>query len=108
MQRNVGSVMISYSSWNGAKLHGHQYLITTVLKGELGFSGFVVSDWNGIDQIDGAPGFTAAEVRTAINAGHRHGDGADRVAASSSPCCAPRCRPAGSRWRASTTRTAGS
>ena len=69
VQRNVGSVMISYSSWNGTKLHGHQYLITTVLKGELGFSGFVVSDWNGIDQIDGAPGFTAAEVRTAINAG---------------------------------------
>ena len=36
------------------KLHGNQYLITDVLKGELGFSGFVVSDWNGIDQIDGA------------------------------------------------------
>ncbi len=35
-------------------MHGNQYLITTVLKGELGFSGFVVSDWNGIDQIDGA------------------------------------------------------
>ncbi|MCI0686984.1 MAG: glycoside hydrolase family 3 C-terminal domain-containing protein [Sporichthyaceae bacterium] len=69
VQRNVGSVMISYSSWNGIKLHGHQHLITTVLKGELGFSGFVVSDWNGIDQIDGAPGFTATEVRTAINAG---------------------------------------
>ncbi|HEX5997386.1 MAG TPA: glycoside hydrolase family 3 N-terminal domain-containing protein [Jiangellales bacterium] len=69
VRRNVGSVMISFSSWNGTKMHGHQYLITTVLKGELGFSGFVVSDWNGIDQIDGQPGFTAAEVRTAINAG---------------------------------------
>ncbi|MGR6319445.1 glycoside hydrolase family 3 protein [Micromonospora soli] len=69
VQRGVGAVMISYSSWNGVKLHGHQYLITTVLKGELGFSGFVVSDWNGIDQIDGAAGFTAAEVSTAINAG---------------------------------------
>jgi beta-glucosidase len=69
VRRNVGSVMISYSSWNGVKMHGNQYLITTVLKGELGFSGFVVSDWNGIDQIDGAAGFTAAEVRTAINAG---------------------------------------
>jgi beta-glucosidase len=67
--RNVGSVMISYSSWNGLKMHANQYLITTVLKGELGFKGFVVSDWNGIDQIDGQPGFTAAEVRTAINAG---------------------------------------
>src|SRR6185503_13131227 len=69
VRRNVGSVMISYSSWNGTKLHGHQFLITTVLKQELGFSGFVVSDWNGIDQIDGAAGFTATEVRTAINAG---------------------------------------
>ena len=69
VRRNVGSVMISYSSWNGVKMHGNQYLITTVLKGELGFSGFVVSDWNGIDQIDGAAGFTATEVRTAINAG---------------------------------------
>ncbi|RQW89262.1 beta-glucosidase [Micromonospora globispora] len=69
VQRGVGSVMISYSSWNGGKMHGNQYLITTVLKGELGFSGFVVSDWNGIDQIDGSSGFTAAEVTTAINAG---------------------------------------
>ncbi|MBM0259327.1 glycoside hydrolase family 3 protein [Micromonospora sp. 4G55] len=69
VQRGVGSVMISYSSWNGVKLHGHQYLISTVLKGELGFTGFVVSDWNGIDQIDGAAGFTAAELTAAINAG---------------------------------------
>lgn len=69
VQRNVGSVMISYSSWNGVKVHGHQYLISTVLKGELGFSGFVVSDWNGIDQIDGVSGMSASDVRTAINAG---------------------------------------
>src|SRR6266540_1838951 len=69
IQRGVGSVMTSYSSWNGLKMHANRYLITDVLKGELGFSGFVVSDWNAIDQIDGQPGFTAAEVRTAINAG---------------------------------------
>jgi beta-glucosidase len=69
VRRNVGSIMISYNSWNGVKDHGNQFLITTLLKGELGFSGFVVSDWNGIDQIDGQPGFTAAEVRQAINAG---------------------------------------
>ena len=69
VQRGVGAVMISFSSWNGAKMHGQSFLITSVLKGELGFSGFVISDWNGIDQIDGQPGFTAAEVRTAINAG---------------------------------------
>ena len=69
VQRGVGSVMISYSSWNGLKMHANRYLITDVLKGELGFGGFVVSDWNAIDQIDGQPGFTADEVRTAINAG---------------------------------------
>jgi beta-glucosidase len=69
IQKGVGSVMISYSSWNGVKLHGQAYLINTVLKGELGFSGFVVSDWAGIDQIDGAGGFSASDVRTAINAG---------------------------------------
>ena len=67
--RGVGSVMITYSSWNGVKAHGHQFLITSLLKNELGFSGFVISDWNGIDQIDGQAGFTAAEVRTSINAG---------------------------------------
>jgi beta-glucosidase len=62
----VGSVMISYSSWNGAKMHGNQYLITTVLKAELGFQGIVISDWAGIDQL---PGDYASDVRTAINAG---------------------------------------
>jgi beta-glucosidase len=69
IQRGVGSIMVSYNSWNGQKLHGHQFLITTVLKGELGFTGFVVSDWNGIDQIDGATGMSATDVRTAVNAG---------------------------------------
>src|SRR5690606_16476401 len=65
----VGSVMVSYSSWNGERLHGHDYLINDVLKGELGFSGFVVSDWAGIDQLDGVEGFTGDEIRTAVNAG---------------------------------------
>src|SRR5215468_9796977 len=69
VQRGVGAVMISFSSWKGVKMHGNQFLITSVLKGELGFAGFVISDWNGIDQIDGQTGFTAAEVDTAINAG---------------------------------------
>jgi beta-glucosidase len=69
VRRGVGSVMISFSSWNGVKLHGNSFLINTVLKGELGFSGFVVSDWAGIDQIDGQQGTSAGDVRTAINAG---------------------------------------
>jgi beta-glucosidase len=69
VRRGVGSVMISYSSFNGLKMHAHRYLVTDVLKGELGFSGFVVSDWEAIDQIDGSADFTAEEVRTAVNAG---------------------------------------
>lgn len=69
VERGAGSVMISFSSWNGLKLHAHKYLITDVLKGELGFTGFTVSDWAAVDQIDGRPGFTQAEVVTAVNAG---------------------------------------
>jgi beta-glucosidase len=69
IDHGVGSVMISFNSWNGVKDHGNKYLITDLLKGELRFSGFVVSDWNGIDQIDGQEGFTAAEAKQAVNAG---------------------------------------
>ncbi|WP_410639417.1 glycoside hydrolase family 3 protein [Amycolatopsis sp. lyj-346] len=69
IDHGVGSVMISFNSWNGVKDHGNKFLITDLLKGELGFSGFVVSDWNGIDQIDGQEGFTAAEVKQSVNAG---------------------------------------
>ncbi len=45
------AVMVSFSSWNDTKMHASRYLITDVLKGELGFGGFVVSDWQAIDQI---------------------------------------------------------
>lgn len=70
VKAGVGSVMVSFSSFNGEKLHGHRYLLTDVLKGELGFTGFVVSDWNAVDQLDGIrDAFTPAEVSTAINAG---------------------------------------
>jgi len=66
----VGSVMASFSSTDlgegPSKVHGDEYLITEVLKGELGFDGFVVSDWQGVDQISDD---YAASVRTAINAG---------------------------------------
>ncbi|MEV5714023.1 glycoside hydrolase family 3 N-terminal domain-containing protein [Amycolatopsis mediterranei] len=69
VNHRVGSVMISFNSWNGVKDHGNKFLITDLLKGELGFSGYVISDWNGIDQIDGRTGFTAAEVSQSVNAG---------------------------------------
>jgi beta-glucosidase len=58
--------MISFSSWNGTKMHAQKYWITVVLKGELGFQGFVVSDWGGMDQIN--DDYYQAIV-TGINAG---------------------------------------
>ncbi|GBD25786.1 Beta-glucosidase BoGH3B [bacterium HR30] len=66
LQAGVGSMMASYSSWNGAKVHGHRYLLTELLKNELGFEGFVVSDYLAIDQLD--PDYKEA-VRRAITAG---------------------------------------
>lgn len=66
IEAGTGSVMISFSSWNGVKMHGNSYLINDVLKGELGFDGLVVSDWAGINQI---PGNYNSDVRTSINAG---------------------------------------
>jgi beta-glucosidase len=52
VERGVGSIMASYSSWNGDKVHAHRWLLTDLLKGELGFDGFVVSDWMAVDQVD--------------------------------------------------------
>lgn len=66
IQAGVGSIMVSFSSWNGQKMHGNKYLLTDVLKGELAFKGFLISDWAGIDQL---PGDYASDVETAINAG---------------------------------------
>lgn len=62
----VGSIMPSYSSWNGQKISGSEYLLTDVLKGELGFDGFLISDYNAIQQLD--PDFKTA-VAMSINAG---------------------------------------
>jgi beta-glucosidase len=47
----VQTVMASFSSWNGEKLHGHHYLLTDILRGRLGFDGLVVGDWNGHGQL---------------------------------------------------------
>jgi beta-glucosidase len=46
------SIMVSFSSWNGTKMHAQKHLLTDVLKNELGFTGFLISDWQAIDQID--------------------------------------------------------
>ncbi len=61
------NVMASFSSWKGIKMHAQQYLLTGVLKDELGFEGFIVSDWQGMDQI--YPDDYYASVVTSVNAG---------------------------------------
>jgi beta-glucosidase len=62
----VASVMVSYSSWNGVKCTANKQLLTDVLKGELGFDGLVISDYNAIAQTD--PDFKTA-IKKSINAG---------------------------------------
>jgi len=66
VKAGVGSIMVSYSSWNGQKMHGNKYLLTDVLKGELGFRGFLVSDWAAIDQLSSD---YKSDIEQSINAG---------------------------------------
>ncbi|KAL9276558.1 hypothetical protein ACSQ67_025905 [Phaseolus vulgaris] len=53
--KGVSTVMVSYSSWNGEKMHANHNLITDFLKNSLRFRGFVISDWEGIDRITTPP-----------------------------------------------------
>ncbi|MGW1623247.1 glycoside hydrolase family 3 protein [Streptomyces sp. NPDC002172] len=73
VDRGVGTVMPSYSSLDivgdgqgPVKMHARADMINGVLKGRMGFQGFVISDWNAIDQL---PGDYASHVSTAVNAG---------------------------------------
>ncbi len=66
IKAGVSSIMVSFSSWNGQKMHGNKYLLTDVLKGELGFQGFLVSDWAAIDQLSQD---YKQDIETSINAG---------------------------------------
>jgi beta-glucosidase len=60
------SVMASFNSFNGEKLHGHRHLLTDVLKGRMNFGGFVVGDWNGHGQVQGC---TSENCAASFNAG---------------------------------------
>lgn len=62
----VYTVMASFNSWQGIKMHGSKALLTDVLKGRMGFAGFVVGDWNGHGQV---PGCTNTDCPIAFNAG---------------------------------------
>ncbi|KAH6772983.1 Glycosyl hydrolase family protein [Perilla frutescens var. frutescens] len=55
VKKGVATVMVSYSSWNGNKMHSNRELVTGFLKGKLKFRGFVISDWQGIDRITNPP-----------------------------------------------------
>jgi len=66
LSEGAQTVMASFNSWHGEKMHGNRYLLTEVLKDRMGFDGFVVGDWNGHGQI---PGCSNESCSQAINAG---------------------------------------
>lgn len=68
--KGVSTIMVSYSSWNGEKMHANRDLITGFLKNTLKFKGFVISDWQGIDRITSPPHANYSySVQAAIQAG---------------------------------------
>ncbi len=66
IKAGTNSIMVSYSSWNGEKMSANKYLVTDLLKDELGFKGLVVSDWAAIDQLGND---YKKDVEESINAG---------------------------------------
>ncbi|XP_020527889.1 uncharacterized protein LOC18421559 isoform X1 [Amborella trichopoda] len=68
--KGVSTVMVSYSSWNGEKMHANRDLVTNFLKKTLHFRGFVISDWQGIDRITSPAGSNYPySVHAGVNAG---------------------------------------
>lgn len=67
IEEGVRTVMITFNSVNGVKCHENKHLIREILKGELGFTGLVVSDYNAVQQLSGAT--YKEQVRQAIDAG---------------------------------------
>ena len=66
IKAGVGSIMPSYSSWNGLKVSASKRLLTEILKREMNFDGFLISDYNALDQL--AADFKQA-IAISINAG---------------------------------------
>jgi beta-glucosidase len=66
LESGVQVVMASFTSWQGTRMHGHEYLLTNVLKNQMGFDGLVVGDWSGHSFI---PGCTALDCPESVNAG---------------------------------------
>ena len=66
IDNGVLTIMASFNSYNGLKCHANEYLFNDLLKGELNFEGFVISDWRGIDEI---PGDYKSDIVTSVNSG---------------------------------------
>jgi beta-glucosidase len=66
IRAGIASIMPSYNSWNGVKCSGSKRLLTEILKQELGFDGFLISDYAAIDEL---PGDYKSDVEQSINAG---------------------------------------
>jgi beta-glucosidase len=67
IEAGVGTIMPSYNSWNGVKASGSKRLMTEILKEEMGFEGFLISDYNALDQLGGAN--FKENIEKSINAG---------------------------------------
>ncbi len=65
LQAGAQTVMASFNSWHGSKIHGDKYLLTDVLKDRMGFDGFIVGDWNGHGQIPGCTNDNCAQAALA-------------------------------------------
>jgi beta-glucosidase len=66
IEAGAGTIMPSYNSWNGVKCSASKKLLTDLLKNEMGFQGFLISDYNALDQL--SKDFKEA-VQISINAG---------------------------------------
>ncbi len=66
IEAGVETIMVSFSSINGTKMHASEYWLNEVLKEELGFEGLVLSDWNATFQLDGD---FQTQLVTSVNAG---------------------------------------
>jgi beta-glucosidase len=66
IKAGVGTIMPSYSSWNGVKCSGSKRLLTEILKEELRFEGFLISDY---DAINAMPGDYKSQIESSVNAG---------------------------------------
>ncbi|KAL0434638.1 UNVERIFIED_CONTAM: Lysosomal beta glucosidase [Sesamum radiatum] len=70
ISQGVCTIMASYSSWNGTKLHNSHFLLTEILKDKLGFKGFIISDSEGLDRLSNPHGSNYQQsVLSAISAG---------------------------------------